>query len=503
MSRRLIRRAGGLWLGVAVATGAWLIGGPRLILLSLPGALLLPVAERTVWRLMPPRRTRRRRVPLAWASVAIAGTSLSLAAAAQLAAPVERVIGATRELHPLGGGPASALARTHLAAPWGTVIDLLVGIGLISSMLVARALRRPDPLPGERSQAALEQAREVVERYGEDSLSPFIPRPDKSFEFAGGGVAAYAVFGETVVVSGDPVGPHGAASEAIAQLVLRARRAGLGVAIYGASDRHLATYRALGLRCVCVGEEAVVNPAQFTLEGRPVRKLRQSVHRVGRRGWRIAILEGREIDAALEAAIDAVEAAWRAERERVLGFAMSMGSFELGVRPDDVYVLAFSPEQRLQAVMRFLAHRGNLSLDTMHRVGETPNGLNEVLVCQALEFARTRGVAQVSLNYAGLAHLVRRRPSANPAVRMLTGALVKSLGTHFQMQRLVQFNEKFSPLWRPRYLVYESRTALPRAVLRVLQAEGYMPQGSKPPRERPAERWSRPRSRPIETGIGG
>ena len=39
----------------------------------------------------------------------------------------------------------------------------------------------------------------------------------------------------------------------------------------------------------------------------------------------------------------------------------------------------------------------------------------------------------------------------------------------------MRFNEKFSPRWRPRYLVYESRAALPRAVVRVLQAEGYLP----------------------------
>ena len=49
------------------------------------------------------------------------------------------------------------------------------------------------------------------------------------------------------------------------------------------------------------------------------------------------------------------------------------------------------------------------------------------------------------------------------------------LHRRFQMDRLVRFNEKFSPQWRPRYLVYESRAALPLAIARVLQAEGYLP----------------------------
>jgi hypothetical protein len=72
------------------------------------------------------------------------------------------------------------------------------------------------------------------------------------------------------------------------------------------------------------------------------------------------------------------------------------------------------------------------------------------------------------------------------------------------MQRLVTFNEKFSPGWHPRYLVYQSRLSLPLAVLRVLQVEGYIRQ----------PRWSRagdgslslsrtlPRTHAERPGIG-
>ncbi len=201
-----------------------------------------------------------------------------------------------------------------------------------------------------------------------------------------------------------------------------------------------------------------------------MRKLRQSVHRVTRRGWRLQACEGRELDDALEAEVDALENMWRANRRRLIGFAMGMGAFAAEVRPDDLYLLARSPSGELRAVMRFAAHCGRLSLDTMRRVGQTPNGLNEAMVCTALEFARERGVPEVSLNYAGLAHLVRAGSG-----RRLTGLLMRALGSHFQLDRLVRFNQKFQPDWRPRYLVYGSRLALPRTVVRVLQAEGYLP----------------------------
>ena len=338
--------------------------------------------------------------------------------------------------------------------------------------------------------------------HGEDSLSPYILRPDKEFQFARDGVVAFAVVGETVVISADPVGPPDCAAEALKALVERAHQAGLRVAAYGVSDRQLDAFRGLGLRALRAGEEAIVDPRVFTLEGRPVRKLRQSVNRLERRGWRATLREGREIDSGLEAAIRAVEAQWRAQRDRILGFAMSMGEFELAIRPDDLYVLAWSPEGQLQGVMRFLAHRGKLSLDVVRRVGETPNGLTEALVCHALEFARARGIAEVSLNYAGLAHLLRPDAPGGRLGKALAWRLLGPLRGRFQMDRLVLFNQKFSPCWRPRYLVFESRVALPGAVFRVLQAEGYLSR-------RPRWRWRSSGRRPlpgsstVEDGVGG
>ena len=320
-------------------------------------------------------------------------------------------------------------------------------------------------------------ARAIVERHGEDSISPFILRADKMFEFAAGGVLAYRLIGRTAIVSGDPVAPACRAPEVLASFLERARERRWRVVLYGASDRHLSGYRSLGLRAMCVGEEAVVDPQRFTLDGRAVRKLRQSVHRVARHGWEISACEGREIDAALEAEVDSVEVAWRQGRTRLIGFAMAMGECDPGVQARDLYLLARAPSGELRAVIRFISHCGKLSLDTMRRIGETPNGLNEALVCRALERARTRGISEVSLNYAGLGHLVRpERLPGGILKRTATQIAIGALGRRFQMERLVRFNQKFSPDWRPRYLIYESRCGLPRSVYRVLQAEGYLSQ---------------------------
>ncbi len=500
MSGALIRRYAGLWLGAMVVVVGWIVAGLAMTAVVVGVALAVSLAGGA---LRGPRRRGdgRRRPRIDLLGVPVAGIWWVLAAAAAVAAPAARVIRAARGLHPPGGASAVALGHTHAIAQWGTVLDLLVGGALVSSLFAARAMRRPERLQGDASQAALDRARAIVADHGQDSLSPYVLRPDKEFQFARDGLVAFAVVGETVVISADPVGTPEGAVEALRTLVRRAHQAGLKVAAYGASDRHLDAFRGLGLRAVRAGDEAVVDPRVFTLDGRPARKLRQSVHRLERRGWQVTIHEGREIDGELEAAIDAVEAQWRARRDRILGFAMGMGDFELAIRADDLYVLAWSPEGRLQGVMRFLAHRDKLSLDTMRRVGETPNGLNEALVCRALEHARFRGIREVSLNYAGLAHLIRADASGSRLSKALAQRLLRPVQGRFQMDRLVLFNQKFSPQWRPRYLVFESRAGLSRAVLRVLQAEGYL--SHRPARSRRSSgRWPAPSSAPVKDGVG-
>jgi lysyl-tRNA synthetase class 2 len=367
------------------------------------------------------------------------------------------------------------LARPDARADWVPLIEVLLAGALAISLLTVRSALRPLGGREGHREHELRDARAIAQAHGEDSLSPFILRADKTFHFAAGGVLAYRVIGGTAVISGDPVGPPGSAPRVLESFLGLAHRRGWQVVVWGASPRHLRAYRRLKMAPVCAGQEAFVKPADFTLEGRRVRKLRQSVHRVERRGWQIEVRLGRDLDEGLEAEIDRVEAQWRASRRRLIGFAMSMGPYEPEIRPDDLYALARSPEGQLQGVMRFASHCGRLSLDAMRRIGETPNGLNEALVCRALEAARAQGVPEVSLNYAGLAHLARADGGSRPLLRWFRRLLLTALGRRFQLERLVRFNEKFDPEWRPRFLVYQSRTGLTRAILRVLQAEGYLP----------------------------
>ena len=329
---------------------------------------------------------------------------------------------------------------------------------------------------GSDGQTAEERGRAtaLVAEHACDSLDPFALRADKRFHFAAGGMLAYRVVGRTAVVAGDPIGPPAGAAAILRSFMAHAGRQGWSVALTGASERHLAAYADLGLRALQMGREAVVDPRAFSLEGRAVRKVRQSVTRIRRRGWAIEVADARDLPAPAFEDLASVERAWRAEQPRVVGFAMTLAKrWDAGEDDGGLCVLARCPEGELRAFLHFVRYDGGLSLDVMRRVGDEPNGLNEAMVVAALEHARDAGLREVSLNFAGCAHLMA--PDAPMTLRRrLARFALRGVHSRFQLERLVRFNDKFFPAWRPRYLVYPGRARLPLAVLRVLQAEGYL-----------------------------
>src|SRR3954467_8195075 len=395
-----------------------------------------------------------------------------------------------------GLGSALAAAATTLGrgawwlssgSPTAVALDVLLVIALAACAVLLHALLRPAQAATGHSPADHARAAEIVTRYGRDSLDPFALREEKSFFFSRGGLLAYRTLRGTAVVSGDPIGPPGAGMGIVADFLGFAAERGWEVVITAASDRMLAGYRALGLRTMCIGEEAVVDPSRFSLEGRAIRKVRQSVTRAERQGWKLELVEGLDPHSVLAGELAAVEAAWRARRERLYGFAMSLG--RLWGAPEDtsaVYALGRAPDGELRAFIRFARCSETLSLDVMRRSGDEPNGLNEALIARTLVWAREQGVNEVSLNFAGFAHVIGAQAEPSRGQRVLRRGLELVHG-RFQLERLVTFNEKFHPRWRPRFLVYEAHTRLPLVALRVLQAEAYI----RAPRSRSrAPRWT-------------
>jgi lysyl-tRNA synthetase class 2 len=371
----------------------------------------------------------------------------------------------------LPGGPFLAGTTSHP----GLLINAGIAVTVVLGWTVLRALLRPAVPEDGHSPSEHERATNLVRAHGRDSLDPFALREDKALFFEGESLLAYRVLRETAVVSGDPIGPPEGAAPLMESFLRFAEQRDWNVVITAASKRYLAEFEDLGLRALEIGEEAVVDPRRFTLDGRKIRKVRQSVARVKRHGWEVAVVRDEEISPNLEAELAEVEADWRSRQPRLIGFAMTLGRLAGPAdRGGGIHVLGRDPRGRLRSFLRFAPYRGGLSLDLMRRAADEPNGLTEALVVAAIEHARECELSAVSLNFAGFAHVMAADAALSRSQRALR-LVLRLFHGRFQLELLVRFNAKFFPTWQPRFLVYGGLAHLPLSALRVLQAEAYLP----------------------------
>jgi lysyl-tRNA synthetase class 2 len=369
----------------------------------------------------------------------------------------------------------------HLAGRFGDWWPLSVLLlGLLGAFALLWTWLRPWRYRVSRDARERELAHALVRAFGIDTLAPFTLRADKSYFFSEDEQAflAYKVVAGVAVVSGDPVGPYESVSVMLPRFLQFAGERDWRVAVLGAGERYLDLYHEYGLRTLYHGDEAIIEVVSFSLEGRAIRKVRQSVGRLQRAGYRIDIRYAGEIDEELEADLERVAEAWRGGG-RQKGYTMELDTLLRLERKEALFVIGRDPDDAPAGFLHFaVSHPAHLlSLSSMPRRRDTPNGFNEWLVVETIEWARAHGFEHVSMNFAPFAAVMA--PDDEREVRgfrrLQRGALRVLKGHGFQLENLLAFNRKFFPSWQRRYVVYETPADLPRVGLAGLAVEGYLP----------------------------
>ncbi|MEJ2863405.1 phosphatidylglycerol lysyltransferase domain-containing protein [Actinomycetospora flava] len=371
-------------------------------------------------------------------------------------------------------------------AGWFDDLTAVLGLSFGIAALVLGGyflLRSAEPRP-MLSESDGESIRELLARHGKaDSLGYFALRRDKSVVFSSSGKAAvaYRVVAGVALASGDPLGDLEAWPGAITEFLGECRRHGWVPAVLGCSEAGARVWlREGGLDALELGDEAVVDVATFSLQGRSMRTVRQAVSRIKRAGYETTVRRVRDVPAEELASLRDLVSRWRggpAER----GFSMALSRVADGESdPEGVLVVATAEEQ-VRGLLQFVPWgTDGLSLDLMIRDPAVPdNGLNELLIADLLGACRGLGVDRVSLNFAVFRSALERgeKIGAGPVAR-LWARLLRTASRWWQIETLYRFNARFGPAWVPRYLVFDAVRDLPRIAVAAFEAEGY---GGRPP----------------------
>jgi phosphatidylglycerol lysyltransferase len=341
----------------------------------------------------------------------------------------------------------------------------------VALYVVLRVLR---PLIPNHSATTSERARarRLVEAYGSDTLAYFSLQDGRSYFFdeSKRAFVSYRIWRNVALVAGDPVGPPECHLELVRSFLQFTVNNGLEPCFLGVPGTSLHLYRSLGMGSLKVGEEAVIDLAQFELHSLK-RKVRRAARHISDLKIAAAVYRRDEVPPHIMDQVRDISRAWVRDKggsER--GFSMTLGRLPRAVDKDCELIVA----QQGDKVFGFLSltpvYQGNAwSLDSMRRRPESPNGLMEFLVIAAAENYAARGSSRLSLNFATLSNAANDIESR--AIDETRRFLFDHLSSFYQLKSLYQFNNKFAPDWCSRYLTYRDVLKIPRLALAIAQSE--------------------------------
>jgi lysyl-tRNA synthetase class 2 len=308
-----------------------------------------------------------------------------------------------------------------------------------------------------------------------DLLAPFTTRLDKRYVFSPDGRAAlgYRVAFGVAVAGAGPVGHPDAHHAALTAFLQRCDDRGWRPAMIGASQAVRDLTRPMGMHGLQIGDEAIVEVAPFQLDTPPMRNARQAVKRTRNSGVTTTVHREAQLDARTQHGLQVVAEEWR-HGGGELGFAMTLDHLLDGTHGDALLFVAWH-EGRPVGFQRYLVCRGGtgLSLDVMPRIRRAPNGVNERLIVEAVEWARAHGVSEVSLNFAAFRELFEAAPTRGRwevGPRVLH-RVVHLLDPFINVESLYRFNAKFHPSWHSRHVLFRSPFDVPFFLAAALRLE--------------------------------
>lgn len=429
------------------------------------------------WVTHPAPAVRRVLAVLGGAAAAAVVAAAVAASSARGGLPLAGVPEAALSLLTLGGGPSFRAPFSWLPAALGV---LGAGAGAAAAAALLAPLRLAHHGVSRSTAAAF------LRRHGGDTLSAFKLRRDlvRRLSPDGAALTGYRVEAGVLLVAGDPVGTRGAAAGALEDTLALARRQGLAVGVVGASEQLAGDGARLGLRRLYLGDEAILPAGAMDLSGGRHKSLRKAVNRVARHGFAATAHRVETLDRATLAELEAISERWRrGAPER--GFSMAHDAIDDELLPDATVVVARDDEGRIGGFLHFVPVFGRraVSLAFMRRDRDTPNGMSDFLVVEAARLLGEEGIEELSLNFASFGRWLRE--PAGPLERLL-GRALRVADRWFQVERLLRFNAKFEPAWRPRYLLFGRPAELPRVALAAMWAEGQLPRPRVPGRRRAA-----------------
>lgn len=316
-----------------------------------------------------------------------------------------------------------------------------------------------------RDADAADRARAILSRGGSTLSYMSTWRGNKYWISQDGRAAiAYRAIAGVAVTVGEPYGDPAALDSAITEFASFCDEHSLQPCLYSVTARTNAITERLGWKSVQVAEDTYLPLADLQFAGKKWQNVRNAVNKAAREGITATWCSYPEAPIELVRQIRQISGKWVADKGLPeMGF--TLGGLEELNDPNIRCLIAVGSDHKVHAITSWMpvyedGQPVGWTLDLMRRNNEpgTPHGVMEFLITTAARTFKDEGARFISLSGAPLARLDRGEQPC--AVQRLLGRVAGAMEPVYGFQSLLQFKDKFHPVYQPLYLTYPDPAAV-------------------------------------------
>jgi phosphatidylglycerol lysyltransferase len=320
------------------------------------------------------------------------------------------------------------------------------------------------------SESSRGEAKFLLNQFGNSAVDYFKIAPDKLLFFSKlhDAFVSYKIANGFAIVLEEPVCAEENKEEVIAEFYQLCKKMGLKTVFYRVDEDSILWFEQLRKQKIFIGQEAILDAANFTLEGRDKRSLRNGLSSLQKKGFQTAIHYA-PLDSHLLKTLKSVSDEWMEaydKEEQVF----SQGMFdEKEVAFHDVITIS-DADGKVVAFLNIIPDYspGECTYDLIRKKADAPGGCMDALIVKLIEYAKAKNCQFINM---GMVPMTGMEEPSSPAEQ-----LIKFAGNKLKRFRhyhgLRDFKEKYATTWKDKFLVYENDydlLQLPLALNKVMQ----------------------------------
>jgi phosphatidylglycerol lysyltransferase len=327
--------------------------------------------------------------------------------------------------------------------------------GFVSIAFVLYTLIRPYVGKSATTADELARANNLIKNYGTSGMDYFKTYADKNIFLPESAEAfiAYKVAGNFAVVLENPVSKDsGQMEQCITRFDRYCYESGLKSIYYRVPEESLPMYKNLGKRSLFLGQEAIVDLAQFTLEGGNRKSMRNAINKITEKGYKASVHIPPVKDGILQK-VKSVSDEWLSDTGRT-EIIFSQGMFLWDELKQQTIITVENAEEKIIAFLNIIPDyaKGEGTYDLLRKTPDAPNGVMDFILVELFNHLKSQGFISVNLGFAPMSGINDAHTFPEKSMKFAYEKI--SSFAHYKGMR--DYKEKFFPTWQNKYLIYDN-----------------------------------------------